>query len=80
MQYLSSDRSISFSSQARYAQLQGLGGVTLSAILMDDIDGACGQGAYPLLHAVANVFYANETDRKGIARRCLISNNLHGCI
>lgn len=34
--------------------------MTLSAIGMDDVDGQCGQGSYPLLRAVANVFHSNK--------------------
>jgi len=51
--------------QARFAHLQGLGGVTLSSIGMDDVDGQCGNGPYPLLHAVAGVFdlYTNKQTR-----------------
>lgn len=39
--------------------------MTLSAIGMDDVDGQCGQGSYPLLRAVANVFNSNKDDSTG---------------
>lgn len=58
-----SNKLSSFSLQARYAKLEGLGGVTLSAIGMDDVDGECGQGPYPLLHAIANVFRTADENR-----------------
>jgi hypothetical protein len=45
--------------KARFAQLEGLGGVTLSSIGMDDVDGQCGDGTYPLLNAVTGVFNLN---------------------
>ncbi len=49
--------------KARFAKLDGLGGVTLSSVGMDDVDGQCGQGSYPLLHAVADVFDLNTNDQ-----------------
>ncbi len=30
---------------------------------MDDVDGQCGEGSYPLLHAVADVFGLNTNDQ-----------------
>ena len=39
--------------------------MTLPAIGKDDVDGECGQGAYPLLHAVANALHTNDANRIG---------------
>jgi hypothetical protein len=30
---------------------------------MDDVDGQCGQGPYPLLNAVSNIFGLNTDDK-----------------
>ncbi len=55
--------------KARYAKLEGLGGVTLSSIGMDDVDGQCGQGPYPLLHAVADVFDLDTNDQSRMKKK-----------
>ncbi len=60
--------------QAHFAKLEGLGGVTLSSIGMDDVDGQCGQGSYPLLHAVANVFGLNTNEQSRMKRKFHLRN------
>jgi hypothetical protein len=40
--------------------------VTLSLIGLDDVNGQCGQGPYPLLRAVANVFGLIDQTRTGM--------------
>ena len=39
--------------------------MTLPLIGLDDLDGQCGQGPYPLLRAVASVFGLSEQSRTG---------------
>ncbi|CAF3892236.1 unnamed protein product, partial [Rotaria sp. Silwood1] len=57
-------------SPARFAKRYGLHGITLSSIGMDDVTGECGQGPYPLLHAVADVFdlYINKSSGISITK------------
>lgn len=52
--------------KARYAKLEGLAGISLSSVGMDDFDGQCGQGSYPLLNAVANVFRSTEIESRNV--------------
>nr|KAG5695820.1 hypothetical protein BaRGS_013418 [Batillaria attramentaria] len=41
-----------------YVMQHGLGGVMIWTISMDDFHGICGQGHYPLMHAIKDSFHA----------------------
>ncbi|CAF4405689.1 unnamed protein product, partial [Adineta steineri] len=66
---------------ARYANLQGLGGVTLSSVGQDDVDGRCGNGPYPLLHAVAGISNQNTiqetTTTQPVDNKRVRTNQVH---
>ncbi|CAF3871503.1 unnamed protein product, partial [Adineta steineri] len=81
-QWISSDTVDDVALIARYANLQGLGGVTLSSVGQDDVDGRCGNGPYPLLHAVAGISNQNTiqettTTTQSIDNKRVRTNQVH---
>ena len=49
--------------------------MTLSAIGMDDVDEECGQGPYPLLHAVSDVFNDKTTNGSSTTDEILLEQS-----
>ena len=43
--------------QVEYVMQHGLGGVMIWTIDMDDFNGICGGGHYPLMHAIQDQFH-----------------------
>ncbi|CAF1311435.1 unnamed protein product [Adineta steineri] len=81
-QWISSDTADDVALIARYANLQGLAGVTLSSLGQDDVDGRCGNGPYPLLHAVAGISNQNTiqettTTTQSIDNKRVRTNQVH---
>ena len=63
-QWISSDTINDISLKAQYAKFEGLAGISLSLLGMDDIDGQCGQGSYPILNSISNIFQPNKIQTK----------------